>query len=254
MRAAQQRAADPTDGRWRWTDLRLVPAAGAVWVVSLASPFLAPAPLATAAAGAIVAGWGARRRGSARAAVLLAVLAAVAVTCGTSAVRSAARETSPLTAWAEQRRTVTVDLELDADPHLLAGSGRPRIVADATVTAVHEGARIVRLDAPVLLFAPEEGWRGLLPGQPVRARMGTAPPEVGDEVVAVLSAVARPRPWGKRTAGRSSRADCATGWPTPRRGCSIRARPGCCRGSWSVTPAEWIRSSTRTSGGRGSLT
>jgi competence protein ComEC len=183
-----QEATGPTDGRWRWTDLRLVPAAGAVWLVSLAAPHLAAGVLAVASGGALAAAWGARRRGSAGAAVLLAVLAAVAVTCGTSAVRTAARETSPLTAWAEQRRTVTVDLELDADPHLLTGSGRPRIVADATVTAVHEGAQVVRLDAAVLVFAPEDGWRELLPGQPVRARMATAPPERGDDVVAVLSA------------------------------------------------------------------
>lgn len=187
MRAVQE-ATGPTDGRWRWTDLRLVPAAGAVWLVSLAAPHLAAGVLAVASGGALAAAWGARRRGSAGAAVLLAVLAAVAVTCGTSAVRTAARETSPLTAWAEQRRTVTVDLELDADPHLLTGSGRPRIVADATVTAVHEGAQVVRLDAAVLVFAPEDGWRELLPGQPVRARMATAPPERGDDVVAVLSA------------------------------------------------------------------
>lgn len=188
MRAAPELEDDPAGGRWLWTDVRLVPAAGAVWAVSLAAPFLAPALLAAGAAAAAAAGWCARRRATAGAAILLAVLAAVAVTCGTSAVRGAARETSPLVAEADRHGTITVDLELDSDPHVLTGSGRPRIVADATVTRVHDGAVVRHLAAAVLLFAPEEGWRDLLPGQPVRVRVGTSPAEPGDDVVAVLSA------------------------------------------------------------------
>ncbi|MGY1752414.1 ComEC/Rec2 family competence protein [Blastococcus sp. SYSU D01042] len=197
MIAPPRQVLAPANGRWRWTDLRLVPAAGAVWAVSLAAPFPGPWVLGTVSAVAALAGWCVRRRGTAQATLLLAVLAAVAVTCGTSAVRVAARDTSPLTTWAEQRRTLAVELELDADPHLLTGSGRPRLVADATVTAVHEGTQLHRLDVPVLLFAPEEGWRELLPGQPVRAQVGTAPPEAGDDVVAVLSARGPPTSVGE---------------------------------------------------------
>ncbi len=203
MTVGRQQEAERSDGRWQWIDLRLVPAAGAVWAVSLAAPFLAPALLVVAAAAAAVAGWCARHRGTAAATVLLAVLAAVAVTCGTSAVRGAARETSPLTAVADQHRAVTVDLELDGDPHLLAGSGRPRIVVDATVTALHEGALVTRLDAAVLIFAPEDGWRDLLPGQTLRARVGTSPPRGSDDVVAVLAARGPPASVGS-----------ADGWQT----------------------------------------
>ncbi|SDF49538.1 competence protein ComEC [Blastococcus aurantiacus] len=202
---SDDRTASP-DGRWQWLDLRLVPAAGAVWAVSLTAPFLAPWLLAAGAVAALCAAACLRRRRTVAATVLLAVLAAVAVTCGTSAVRGAAREASPLRGPADAHRAVEVDLRLDGDPHLLTGSGRPRIVADATVTALHEEEHVRRLDAAVLLFAPEEGWRRLLPGQPVRARVVAAPPRSGDDVVAVLSArgppsvVGRPDAW-QRIAG-----------------------------------------------------
>lgn len=74
------------------------------------------------------------------------------------------------------------------------------MVVDATVTALHDGALVRRLDASVLLFAPEEGWRDLLPGRPVRTEARVAPPQSGDEVVAVLSARGPPTVLGD-TAG-----------------------------------------------------
>lgn len=199
------------DGRWQWIDLRLVPVAAAVWAVSLGGPFLAPSLLGLASAGALVAAGWARRRGTVGAAVLLAVLAAVAVTSATSAVRGAAREASPLRALADAHRAVTVDLHLDADPHLLTGSGRPRIVADATVTVVSDGERVRHLAADVLLFAPEEGWEGLLPGQPVRVRAVAAPPRPGDDVVAVLSARGPPTVAGDPDAWQRIAGDLRNG-------------------------------------------
>ncbi|SOC52682.1 competence protein ComEC [Blastococcus aggregatus] len=188
MTPVRRPAPEVADGRWRWTDLRLVPVAGVVWAVSLAAPFLAPVLVAVVSAGAAGLAWCARRRRSAGATVLLSVLAALAVTSATSAVRGMAREASPLRLLAEEQRAVTVDLELDGDPHLLSGGGHPRVVVDATVTALHEGASTRRLEAAVLLFAPAEGWRNLLPGQQLRANASTSPPRHGDDVVAVLSA------------------------------------------------------------------
>lgn len=223
MRSVSLPDAEAADGRWRWTDLRLVPAAGAVWVVSLSAPFLAPTLLAVVSAGAAGLGWCARRRRSAGATVLLAVLAALAVTGAVSAARGTARDASPLRLLADQRRAVTVDLELDGDPHLLTGSGRPRVVVDATVTALHEGASTTRLAAAVLLFAPAEGWRDLLPGQPLRAHAGTSPPRPGDDVVAVLAARGPPAVLGspagwQRIAGtlRDGLADSSTRVLDPR--------------------------------------
>ncbi len=214
------RADGPTehaDGRWQWLDLRLVPAAGAVWAISLAAPFVAPWLLAGGAVGALGAAEYARRRGTGAATALLAVLAAVAVTCGTSAVRGAARESSPLRGPADAHGSLTVDLRLDGDPHLLTGSGRPRIIADATVTAMHGEQEVRHLDAAVLLFAPEEGWRQLLPGQPLRARVVAAPPRAGDDVVAVLSArgpptaVGSPGAWQRMAGGLRDRFSDAAG-------------------------------------------
>jgi competence protein ComEC len=213
----------PLEGRWQWLDLRLVPAAAAVWAVCLAAPFLDPWPLVAGAVGALGAAECARRRSTAGATTLLAVLAAVALTCGTAAVRGAAREASPLRAPADAHGAATVDLRLDGDPHLLAGSGRPRIVADATVIALHEEGQVRHLDAAVLLFAPEKGWRELLPGQPVRARVLASPPRAGDDVVAVLSArgppdrVGEPGSWQRLAGGlRDGLTDAARRTLDPR--------------------------------------
>ncbi|WP_233488918.1 ComEC/Rec2 family competence protein [Blastococcus sp. TF02-09] len=213
------------DGRWQWLDLRLVPAAAAVWAVSLAAPFLAPWPLLAGTVAALGAAVCVRRWSAPGVTTLLAALAALALTCGTAAVRGAAREASPLREWADAHRAVTVDLRLEGDPHLLTGSGRPRIVADATVTALHEEHQVQHLEAPVLLFAPAEGWRELPPGQPVRARVVAAPPRAGDDVVAVLSArgppdrVGEPGSWQRMAGGlRDGLTDAAARTLDPRPG------------------------------------
>ncbi|SFL00935.1 competence protein ComEC [Geodermatophilus ruber] len=193
--------------RWSWVDLRLVPAAATVWAGTLAAPALRPALLggiALAAAGAAAAL--VRWRRSTAAVVCLGVLAALAVTAATAAVRAGAREASPLHALAEDRRTVLVELELDGDPQRIGGAGPPRVVVDATATAVEDGGTRTRLDDAVILFAPAEEWLGLLPGQPVRVRVAAAPAPAADGLVARLSARAPPTPlgsppWVQRVAG-----------------------------------------------------
>ena len=185
MTAPAQRPSD----RWNWVDLRLVPVATKVWMVSLAAPWTSTSVLAFVAGLAVLAGAVLERRGrSGTTAVLLAVLAALAVTAGTSAVRSWQREASPLRSPDVVGRTVQVVLALEGDPHRLTAGARPRLVADATVQVVHapQGRREVAAD--VLLFAPAEGWDDLLPGQPVTARVSVAAPRPGDTVTAVLSA------------------------------------------------------------------
>jgi len=181
--------------RWAWVDLRLVPVAGAVWAVDLVAPYLAPLVLATVALG--LAGVAAAAYRRCAAALLLALLAGLAVASGLAAVRGAAREGSPLRSVAEAGRTVQVDLELDGEAHLLTGVQASRIVADATVTAMAGRATRHRLRAAVLLFAPAEGWRELVPGQTVRVRVRAAMPQPGDDVVAVLAARGPPTPVGR---------------------------------------------------------
>ena len=181
--------------RWTWVDLRLVPVAAATWAVSIAAPYLAPPVLAgLALLSAGVAALVHRRATSA--AVVLGLLAGIAVAGGLAAVRGAARDGSPLRAVAEEGRTTEVTLELDGDPHVLAGVAASRMVADATVTVLTQRSGRTLLHADVLLFAPATEWRDVLPGQAVRVRVGVASPRPGDDVVAVLSARSPPTPIG----------------------------------------------------------
>ncbi len=195
MTASTQRPSN----RWTWLDLRLVPVAATVWAVSLAAPWAAAGVLAVVAGLSALAGVALDRRGrmSGTAAILLAVLAALAVTSGTSAVRSWQREASPLRSADVVGRTVEVVLALEGDPHRLTAGARPGLVADATVQVIHapQGRREVAAD--VLLFAPAEGWDDLLPGQPVTARVSVATPRPGDPVTAVLSARGPPTARGQ---------------------------------------------------------
>ncbi len=192
--------------RWTWIDLRLVPAAVAVWAVTLGADHVPPVAAASVAAGAVVcAAAVAARRDRAGALVLLVVLAAVATATTAAAVRGTARAASPL-AGAEAGRTVDVVLEVDGDPRRIGNPAAPRLVLDATVTAYDDGGGTLRLSAAVVVFAPEEGWADLLPGQDVRARVTVRAAAPADGVVARLSARGPPEPvggapWVQRAAG-----------------------------------------------------
>ncbi|MDK3256806.1 ComEC/Rec2 family competence protein [Blastococcus capsensis] len=182
-------AGPPAPGRWHWLDLRLWPVAAAVWAVGLAAPFLAPHLLAAGAVGALGAAAvvGVRGRG-APAAIALVVLAGVTAASGAAAVRGAAREGSPLRAAAESGATAEVTLTVRSDARRLPGPGGPRVLLDAEVTSLSDGGAVHRLRDAVVVFAPADGWVGALPGQVVRVRVRVAPPEKGEDVVAVLSA------------------------------------------------------------------
>lgn len=175
--------------RWSWVDLRLAPVAAAVWAMTLLAVLLPPRSLVLVAVVAVLTATAVGRRRDRRGAgVVLAVLAGVAVTAGTAAVREAGREASPLRAIGATGRSVVVTLTLTGDPHVVATAGGPRVISDATVSAVVDRSTSYRLDETVLLFAPAQGWQDLQPGQTVRARVSAAPPRPGDDVAAVLSA------------------------------------------------------------------
>ncbi|SNS64269.1 competence protein ComEC [Geodermatophilus saharensis] len=192
--------------RWTWLDLRLVPVAAAVWLVTLAAVAVPPVVPAAVAAAAVLAGLiVSRRRHRAGALVVLAVLAAVATAAGVAAVRGAARAASPL-AGAAGERSVTVLLEVDGDPRRVGSAAAPRLVLDATVTAVDDDRRTVHLSAAVVVFAPEDGWADVVPGQRLRARVAVTAAPASDGVVARLSARGPPEPvgeapWVQRLAG-----------------------------------------------------
>jgi competence protein ComEC len=173
--------------RWSWVDLRLVPVAATVWATALVAPRVPPPLLGGSAVAMVGAAVLVARGSTAGTSVLVAVLAGLALSAGAGAVRGAERDASPLRALAEEHRTVTVDLDLDGGPRLVTGGRAPRMVVPATVTRLDDGAGVRRLSEGVVLFAPAELWRDLTTGQSVRARVGTAPPRSGDDVVAVLS-------------------------------------------------------------------
>jgi competence protein ComEC len=192
---------------WTWLDLRLVPVAAAVWGTSLVAPWTTPAALTLVAVLCCAGGgWLVRHAARPRATIALALLSAIAVTAGTAAVRDWQRSGSPLRAPEIVGSTVEVLLELDGDPHLIASGGRPRLVADATVLALGGPDTTQPVDDGVLLFAPAEGWRDLLPGQPARALVSVGEPDRGDTVTAVLSARGPPTAhgdpdWAQQVAG-----------------------------------------------------
>ncbi|MGY1746495.1 ComEC/Rec2 family competence protein [Blastococcus sp. SYSU D00695] len=198
--------AAPVDRRWSWTDLRLVPAAAVVWCATLAAP-LAGWPLlallavaAAGAAGVLARGRSGRARGGA------AALAALVLVSAGAAVRSWDRQGSPLLQDPAALGTVEVGLEVDGDPRPIAGGGPPRVVVEATATALTRAGRTVALDDPVVVLAPADGWLHLLPGQSVRTRAVVGPAEPVDGVVARVSARGSPEllggpPWAQRAAG-----------------------------------------------------
>ncbi len=202
--------------RWTWVDLRLVPVAIAVWAVTLGADHVPPVVSAVVAGGAVLcAAVVVARRDRAGALVVLVVLAAVATAAASAAVRGATRAASPLTQVDREQR-VDVVLEVDGDPRRIGGAAAPRLVLDATVTALEDGDRSVHLSAAVVVFAPEEDWVHLLPGQHVRAAVVVTPAAATDGVVARLSARGPPEPvggapWVQRAAGglRDGLADSA---------------------------------------------
>ncbi len=202
--------------RWTWVDLRLAPVAVTVWALTLGAGHVPPVASAAVAVGAVLcAAAVATRRDRAGALVLLVVLAAVATTAVTAAVRGAARAASPLTAVAGEL-PVTVLLEVDGDPRRIGAAAAPRLALDATVTALEDARGAVGLSDAVVVFAAEEGWADLLPGQRVRARVAVSAAGAPDGVVARLSARGPPEPvggasWAQRAAGglRDGLADAA---------------------------------------------
>ncbi|MGY1750065.1 ComEC/Rec2 family competence protein [Modestobacter sp. SYSU DS0511] len=188
-------------GRWRWLDLRLVPVAATVWLLTLAAPLLSPGllrGLAGGAAAVAVVLLASRRAGAAL--VLVGCLAAITVTGAVAGVRSQARDDSPLTGLAARGAVVSVAFALSSDPRPLAGSPE-RVLVTGRVSEVDGhptgGAR-------VLLFGPAEEWRGLLPGQSVTVRASLRPAGPIDDVLAVLSARSPPQPVGDAGAVQSA--------------------------------------------------
>lgn len=209
----------PPDERVHPPDLRLVPAALAVWAVVLLGMGLGPwAGAGAAVAGAVVALL-ARRRAAVLAVAGCAAAAGVVIGAQTLLVAI-----HPLYQQAQRGAAATVRVVLDDDPRPVRGAdygsqpgGATQVLVAATLYEATAGPGRWVGGGRVLLLAPVEGWAGLLPGQAVTAEGLLAPPTRSDLVVAVLrvrgppSRVAPP-PWWQTAAGglRSGLRDAAT--------------------------------------------
>ncbi|MDX3663019.1 DNA internalization-related competence protein ComEC/Rec2 [Streptomyces sp. ID05-26A] len=163
-------------------DLRLVPAAAAVWTTAVAGLFLSwQAAAATGlAAGAIgLAAW--RRAWWTRTcAIALLISGPVAAAwVGGNVLRA---ESHPLRLAADEGRSTTLAVELTTRPKGIraAGFGGTQAgVENVVIKATADGAQLV-------LLAPADKWRDLLPGQKVTVKGTLAPPRGGDLASALL--------------------------------------------------------------------
>jgi competence protein ComEC len=196
-------------------DLRLAGAALGAWLAALWALGGGSAGAAALAVGACVLAvtswWTARRlvnrrRAAAYSAAAIAVgVAAGAACCGLQLV---ARDSGPLAELGERRSAVVLDLVVRDDPRPVRGGSAARraYVVAASLRAVEHAGERRAAGGRVLVLATDAGWRGLLPGQSVRAEGRLAPPRGGDLTTAVLSARGGPRqigepPWLQRAAG-----------------------------------------------------
>jgi DNA internalization-related competence protein ComEC/Rec2 len=208
----QRQAEPPADLPARPPDLRLVPAAAAVWVVVLvglgAGPGVAAVATAVAAIALLIA-WG--RRGRATAAVVAATGCAVAAGLVVTAHTLAAHE-HPLRAAAERGAAATLWVVVRDDPRALrstTAAGRPgatQVVVPATLLAAETGGGRWSGSGRVLLIAPGQGWTALLPGQRLVVEGLLAPATRVDLTVAVLRVRSAPRdvgppPWWQNGTG-----------------------------------------------------
>jgi competence protein ComEC len=189
-------------------DLRLLAGGLAAWLAVLAALGL-PAWAGLGAGAAAVAGSAGLllldRRWAAVAALVLGCAGAGSLA---TAVRVRGVESSPLAALASERVGATLDLVVTDDPRpLRAGNGPHRVAVRARAESVATADRRWSLRGRVLVLAPADGWRPLLPGQHLRATGRLAPPLSRDLTVAVLSVrvpphqVAAPSP-AQTSAGR----------------------------------------------------
>ncbi|WP_203903255.1 ComEC/Rec2 family competence protein [Virgisporangium aliadipatigenens] len=177
-----------------------------------AVPVTVGAVLAAVAATAVLSVRGRRSPAALRVArhVAAAVLLGACLGAAVTAARLAERDSGALRGPVHARATVDVELVISDDPHAArAVAGRqPTYVVAARLRSFRAAAGPpVRAAARVLVLGSDPGWRGLLPGQVVRATGRLSPSRGGDLRAGVLSVSAAPEPvggppWYQRAAGR----------------------------------------------------
>lgn len=163
-------------------DFRLVPAAAAVWTTALAGLFLSwqAAVLTGLAAGAV--GFAAWRRAWWTRTCAIALLISGPVAAAWVGGHVLRAETHPLRLAAREGKATTLTVELTARPKGIRAAGfggHQAGVDNVVITAEVNGAQVV-------LLAPADKWRNLLPGQEVTVKGTLAPPRGGDLASALL--------------------------------------------------------------------
>ncbi|HVD89357.1 MAG TPA: ComEC/Rec2 family competence protein, partial [Jatrophihabitantaceae bacterium] len=175
-----------------------------------------------------LAAWVAARQGGHGTALTVAAFCVALVLLPLSARLARARD-SPLAHLALSHANVTADLRVTSDPRPLTGGGpasaAPRVAIDADLTAARFADRTLVLDGRVIVFAPAQTWRELIPGQLVRSRVRLAPAANAGLLSAIAAAQSAPErigqpPWWQRAAVvvRSSLRQAASTLPAPVRG------------------------------------
>jgi competence protein ComEC len=202
-------------GRWHWWhkltaqhDLRLLPAALAVWLATLLGHQLAwqwtvCCGTLVAAIGLLVLAAIRGRRGGrnrdVRIAMVALVLSGIAVG-GWTGYRLRHDALNPLRALATQGAAAELRVELTDLPKPIQSPGFAgrqggvrSVLIQAEVVRLGSGRRARLADGSVLLIAPAHGWAGLLPSQQADLSGMLSAPRPGDAALAVVMVRGPPR-------------------------------------------------------------
>ena len=187
-------------------DLRLAVGGLAAWLAVLLTLGLPAAVGIVGGLAALAVAGGLLVAGPRGAAVVVLALGCAGGAALATSVRVAAADGSPLASLARDRASVRVELVVTDDPRPLRGGGPgpERVAVAARVERLSTAADSWSLGGRVLVLAPAEGWRQLLPSQRLRAEGRLTPPLRDDLTVAVLSA--RTPPLAVRPASAAHRA------------------------------------------------
>ena len=172
----------------RLPDLRVAPLAVAAWGAAWLGIWGAPAGIAAAGLGAVIALAAAVLR---RSALLLTVALVIAVLLGTGFVNLQRLRNGPVAALAAHRAVSSAELEIRADPHRVTGTGlRPgaAVMRATTVRVAGRGGEwLVRAPLLLVVSGPQvEQWLQIPVGSRVLVDGRLEAPDRGSDVAAVL--------------------------------------------------------------------
>jgi len=212
-------------------DLRLASAAGVAWLaVAVGIGWSAPATAWLAVSLFVVALCGLRLAPDRRVWRVIAFVCAVTAALTTDlALRLQAVQGGSIARLADAHASVEIEVVLLSDPHDVArssgGTGPPQASARASVVAVAGAGTWHHTSGSVVLLAPAQALRGLLPGQRLRATVTLLPARSGSLTAAIAEARGSPvlmgrPPWWQRAAGqiRADLRDACQGLPSSVRG------------------------------------